>query len=79
MGRSWISIPILRTGIRIGRSWADADLRPRLPAWKKWELRRGLKDAAKARGDKMTWQQSCQKVATKLPLDMFFGGVRQSF
>jgi hypothetical protein len=54
MPRSWISIPILRTGIRIGRSISDSELRPRLPRWRKWELCQGLIKAAKARGDKMT-------------------------
>jgi hypothetical protein len=54
MPRTWVSIPILRTGIRIGRSWADSELRPRMPAWRKWELCHGLIKAAKARGEKMT-------------------------
>ena len=54
MPRTWLSIPILRTGIRVGRSWSDSELRPRLPAWRKWELYHGLIKAAKARGEKMT-------------------------
>jgi hypothetical protein len=59
MPRTWLSlsVPILR-GLRVGRSWADSELRPRLPAWRKWELRRGLKDAAKARGETMPEDQA---------------------
>ena len=51
MPRSWISVPILRTGIRIGRSIADAELQPRLPSYRRYELRRGLQAAAEARGE----------------------------
>jgi hypothetical protein len=54
MGRTWLSVPIGRTGIRIGRSISDSELRPHLPAWRKWELVRGLIKAAKAHGEKMT-------------------------
>jgi hypothetical protein len=49
MPRSWISVPIGH-GIRI----ADAELRPRLPSWRKYELCHGLIKAAEARGEKMT-------------------------
>lgn len=54
MPRSWISVPIARTGIRIGRSIADSELRPHLPSWRKWELCHGLIKAAEGRGEKMT-------------------------
>jgi hypothetical protein len=54
MGRTWISVALGRTGIRLGRSISDSELRPRLPRWRKWELVRGLIKAAKARGEKMT-------------------------
>jgi len=54
MGRTWISVPFGRTGIRIGRSISDSEMRPRLPSWRRFELRRGLQEAAKARGETMT-------------------------
>jgi hypothetical protein len=53
MGRTWLSVPI-GFGIRVGRSISDSELRPRMPAWRKWELCHGLIKAAKARGEKMT-------------------------
>jgi len=54
MPRSWISIPIARTGIRIGRAIADSELRGHLPSWRRYELRHGLQAAAKARGETLT-------------------------
>jgi hypothetical protein len=54
MGRTWLSIPIGRTGIRIGRSIADSEWRGRLPSWRRYELRKGLQAAAEARGEPMT-------------------------
>jgi hypothetical protein len=55
MGRTWLSVPILRTGIRIGRSIADSELRQhRLPSWRKFELCHGLIKAAEARGETLT-------------------------
>jgi hypothetical protein len=47
MGRTWFSVPIGRTGIRIGRSVADW----RLPGWRRYELRKGLQAAAEAHGE----------------------------
>jgi hypothetical protein len=51
MGRTWLSVPIGRTGIRIGRSVSDSELRGHLPSWRRHELRHGLQTAAKARGE----------------------------
>ena len=48
-GRNWISIS-LGNGIRIGRSIAD----PRLPSWRRFELRHVLQETAKARGETLT-------------------------
>jgi hypothetical protein len=49
MGRAWLSVPLGKTGIRIGRSWPD----PRLASWRRYELRKGLESAAEARGEPM--------------------------
>jgi hypothetical protein len=54
MPRTWLSVPLGRTGIRIGRSIADSELRPHLPSWRKFELCHGLIKAAEARGEKMS-------------------------
>jgi hypothetical protein len=54
MGRTWLSIPVGRTGIRIGRSIADAELHPRLPRWKRYKIAKRLRDAATAKGEAMT-------------------------
>jgi hypothetical protein len=53
MPRTWISVPTWR-GIRIGRSIADSELRGHLPSWRRYELRHGLQEAAKARGETLT-------------------------
>jgi hypothetical protein len=53
MPRTWLSVPIGRTGIRIGRSLADSEWRGHLPSWRRYELRKGLKAAAEARGEEM--------------------------
>lgn len=53
MPRTWISVPLGRTGIRLGRSIADAELRGRLPNWKRYEIRKALQAAAEARGESM--------------------------
>jgi hypothetical protein len=50
MPRTWISVPVWR-GVRIGRSVSDAELRGHLPGWRRHELRHGLQEAAKARGE----------------------------
>jgi hypothetical protein len=49
MGRNWISFS-LGHGIRVGRSVAD----PRLPSWRRFELRHILQAAAKERGETIT-------------------------
>jgi hypothetical protein len=54
MGRTWLSIPVGKTGIRVGRSVADSELRGQLPGWRRYELCHGLIKAAEARGEKMT-------------------------
>jgi hypothetical protein len=56
MPRTSISFPLIGR-IRIGRSWSDAELRPRLASWRRFELRRGLQDAAKAEGEPMTREE----------------------
>jgi hypothetical protein len=58
MPRTWLSVPIGRTGIRIGRSISDSELRRRLPSWRKWELIHGLMRSAAARGVKMPKDES---------------------
>ena len=56
MGRNWLSVS-LGHGIRIGRSVADSDFQPRLPSWRRHELRAGLQAAAKARGEPMNREE----------------------
>jgi hypothetical protein len=46
--RTWISFA--GNGIRVGRSVAD----PRLPSWRRFEIRMSLQEAAKARGETLT-------------------------
>ena len=53
--RFWLSGPrmfggLIRPGILLGRE----DLHPRLPSWRRYELRHGLQEGAKARGEPMT-------------------------
>jgi hypothetical protein len=53
--RFWLSGPrilhgLVRPGISLGRE----DFRPHLPSWRRYELRHGLQEAAKARGEPMT-------------------------
>ncbi len=53
--RRWLSGPrflcgLVRPGISLGRE----DLQPRLPSYRRYELRHGLREAAKARGEAMT-------------------------
>ena len=52
-GRTFISFS-LGHGIRVGRSVAD----PRLPQWRRFELRRTLQEAAKARGESLTKEEA---------------------
>jgi hypothetical protein len=40
----------VRPGISLGRE----DFRPHLPSWRRYELRHGLQEAAKARGEPLT-------------------------
>jgi len=56
MVRYWISGPRLFGNlIRPGISFSKADFEPpRLPAYRRYELRKGLREAAKARGETMT-------------------------
>ena len=56
--RTWGSINIGH-GIRIGRSYGPEDLGPpRLPSYRRFELRKGLRAAAKARGEVMTKEEA---------------------
>jgi hypothetical protein len=43
MPRSWISVPLGRTGIRIGRSTADSEFRARLPSYRRYGVVHGRK------------------------------------
>ena len=53
--RLWLSGPrILRGLIRPGISLGREDWNPRLPSYRRYELRHGLLEAAKARGETMT-------------------------
>ena len=53
--RLWLSGPrILRGLVRPGISLGREDLYPRLPSYRRYELRHGLQEAAKARGEPMT-------------------------
>jgi hypothetical protein len=52
-GRTWLSFP-LGHGVRLGRSWSDADLHPRpkrLQSWQRLEIRDRLAARARARGE----------------------------
>ena len=51
----WLSGPrILRGLVRPGISLGREDWNPRLPSYRRYELRHGLQEAAKARGEAMT-------------------------
>jgi hypothetical protein len=53
--RLWLSGPrILRGLVRPGISLDREDWNPRLPSYRRYELRHGLQEAAKARGEPMT-------------------------
>jgi hypothetical protein len=54
--RLWLSGPRLFNGlVRPGISLGREDFRPRhLPSWRRYELRHGLQEAAKSRGEPMT-------------------------
>jgi len=53
--RLWLSGPrILRGLVRPGISLVREDWNPRLPSYRRYELRHGLQEAAKARGEPMT-------------------------
>lgn len=53
--RLWLSGPRILNGlVRPGISLGREDLHPRLPAWRRYELRHGLQEAAKARGETFT-------------------------
>jgi hypothetical protein len=53
MPRTWLSVSI-GNGIRLGRSFSDAEFHARLPSFRRYELRHGLQKAAEARGETMT-------------------------
>jgi hypothetical protein len=61
MPRTWLSLPVARTGIRIGRSIADSELRPHLPSWRRYELRKALQAAAEARGEPLS-REDCDYI-----------------
>jgi hypothetical protein len=57
--RLWLSGPrilcgLVRPGISLGRE----DWNPRLPSYRRYELRHGLQEAAKARGETMTKEEA---------------------
>lgn len=53
--RVWFSGPrLFRSLVRPGISLGREDLQPRLPSYRCYELRHGLREAAKARGEAMT-------------------------
>ena len=53
--RVWFSGPrLFRSLVRPGISLGREDLQPRLPSYRRYELRHGLREAAKARGEAMT-------------------------
>jgi hypothetical protein len=53
--RFWLSGPRLFNGlVRPGISLGREDWSPRLPSWRRHELRHGLQAAAKARGETLT-------------------------
>jgi hypothetical protein len=79
MGRTWLSIPIGRTAIRIGRSIADSELRPRLPGWRKFELCHGLIKAAAARGEKMSKDEAAYIVDKALAVGAIDGNGNLNF
>ncbi len=57
--RLWLSGPRLFNGlVRPGISLGREDLLPRLPSWRRYELRKGLQTAAKARGKPLTDEES---------------------
>jgi hypothetical protein len=58
--RLWFSGPRLFNGlVRPGISLGREDFRPRhLPSWRRYELRNGLQEAAKARGEPMTHEDA---------------------
>jgi hypothetical protein len=64
MPRTWLSFPIGRTGVRVGRSIADAELRSHLPSFRRYELRKGLQAAAEGRGEPMS-REDCDYVIDK--------------
>ncbi len=59
MPRFWLSGPHLLKGwIRPGISIGCEDRNPRLPSYRRYELRHGLREAAKARGETMTKEEA---------------------
>jgi hypothetical protein len=53
--RFWLSGPrILKGLVRPGISIGPEDVHPHLPSYRRYELRKGLQEAAKARGEPMT-------------------------
>ncbi len=53
--RLWFSVPRLFNGlVRPGISLGREDFNPRLPSYRRYELRHGLQEAAKARGEPMS-------------------------
>jgi hypothetical protein len=66
MGRNWISVPLGRTRIRLGRSVSDAELfgtaEKRLPSWMKYEIRENMQKAASARGETLSKEYCNYKI-----------------
>lgn len=63
--RLWLSGPRILNGlVRPGISLGREDFRPRLPSWRRHELRHGLQEAAKARGEPMT-REDCDYAIDK--------------
>jgi hypothetical protein len=65
--RFWLSGPrILKGLVRPGVSFGREDFRPRLPSYRRYELRKGLQEAAKARGEPMTKEKTPTTASTRV-------------
>ena len=61
--RLWLSGPRILCGlVRPGISLGCEDWNPRLPSYRRYELRHGLQEAAKARGEPMRKTPTMQSI-----------------
>ena len=77
--RFWLSGPRLFRLIRPGISLGREDLHPRLPSFRRYELRKGLRDAAKARGETMTKEDADYLIDKALAAGVLDSGRRIEF